>query len=279
MVWAVKFGAQVVQASASGVLVLGALLDRPPLVLVYAGAALVAGESGFSLSIRSAMTPKLAGPGLLPSALALNQVLFHTTLIVGPAIGGVVIDQVGLELAYADRPRVVRGDDRRLSDDASAVPGAVRRRRRRAERCADRCPRVRLGARRPPSGSGGAVGGGSVGRGHRRLRPGRRDTLDRGDVPGGRRCRGRRVGGVPGDDPPDQPARLAPGEDVGDDILVVTGGPRLGDVEAGVVAAITTPATSVVLGGAMCLAGSSFSRLPCRTSCASARRAETRVAV
>ena len=54
---------------------------------------------------------------------------------------------------------------------------------------------------------------------------------------------------------------------------------RLGDVEAGVVAAITTPATSVVLGGAMCLAGSSFSRLPCRTSCASARRAETRVAV
>jgi hypothetical protein len=38
-------------------------------------------------------------------------------------------------------------------------------------------------------------------------------------------------------------------------ILVVTGGPRLGDVEAGVVAAIFTPTVSVVSGGLLCVVG------------------------
>jgi MFS family permease len=38
-------------------------------------------------------------------------------------------------------------------------------------------------------------------------------------------------------------------------LVVVTGGPRLGDVEAGVVAHVTSPPASVVLGGIACLAG------------------------
>ena len=38
-------------------------------------------------------------------------------------------------------------------------------------------------------------------------------------------------------------------------IAVVTGGPRLGDVEAGVVAALTSPVTSVITGGLACMAG------------------------
>ncbi|MEY3361246.1 MAG: hypothetical protein RL531_965, partial [Actinomycetota bacterium] len=38
-------------------------------------------------------------------------------------------------------------------------------------------------------------------------------------------------------------------------ILVVTGGPRLGDVEAGVVAALASPTVSVVSGGLLCIAG------------------------
>src|SRR5206468_10715149 len=38
-------------------------------------------------------------------------------------------------------------------------------------------------------------------------------------------------------------------------ILVVTGGPRLGDLEAGLVAAAFTPAISVVSGGLACIAG------------------------
>lgn len=38
-------------------------------------------------------------------------------------------------------------------------------------------------------------------------------------------------------------------------IMVVTGGPRLGDVESGVVAALFTPTVSVVTGGVACLVG------------------------
>jgi hypothetical protein len=38
-------------------------------------------------------------------------------------------------------------------------------------------------------------------------------------------------------------------------ILVVTGGPRLGDLESGLVAAAFTPMISVVSGGLLCIAG------------------------
>jgi len=37
--------------------------------------------------------------------------------------------------------------------------------------------------------------------------------------------------------------------------LVVTSGPRLGDIESGVVAGLTTPAFSIVSGGLACIAG------------------------
>jgi hypothetical protein len=38
-------------------------------------------------------------------------------------------------------------------------------------------------------------------------------------------------------------------------LMVVTGGPRLGDVEAGVVAYLVNPVFSVVSGGVACVAG------------------------
>ena len=41
-------------------------------------------------------------------------------------------------------------------------------------------------------------------------------------------------------------------------IAVVTGGPRLGDAEAGTVAALTTPRVSVVSGGIACVAGAAL---------------------
>ena len=92
--------AQCGQALASGVLLAGALADDPPLAVVYVGAGLVAGFGGFSLAVRSSMTPNLVAGDQLASASALNQVMFHTTLIVGPAVGGIVIDQLGLAWAY-----------------------------------------------------------------------------------------------------------------------------------------------------------------------------------
>ena len=86
--------------ASSGVLLAGAAAGEPPLAVVYLGAALVSLFSGFSLSARSSMLPNLVPSKLLPSALSLNQAMFSTTLIVGPAVGGVIIDEVGLAWAY-----------------------------------------------------------------------------------------------------------------------------------------------------------------------------------
>ena len=88
------------QAAGSALLLSGAMAGEPPLALVYAGAAIVAGFGGFSLSVRSSMTPNLVPNDQLPAALSLNQVMWNTSLIVGPLVGGVVIDQAGFTWAY-----------------------------------------------------------------------------------------------------------------------------------------------------------------------------------
>jgi predicted MFS family arabinose efflux permease len=92
--------AQMGQAAASGLLLAGAFLTPTPLWLVYVGAGLVAGLSGFSLATRSAMTPSLVPEDRLPSALALNQVMWNTAQIVGPALGGVIVGTLGYRWAY-----------------------------------------------------------------------------------------------------------------------------------------------------------------------------------
>ena len=92
--------AEIAQAFAAGLLLLGALASSTPLVLVYLPAGLVAGLSGFSLATRSAMTPSLVPADRLPSALALNQVMWNTAQIVGPAMGGLIVAQFGFAWAY-----------------------------------------------------------------------------------------------------------------------------------------------------------------------------------
>ena len=87
-------------AVASGLLLLGAVVGHPPLALVYVGAGLVAGFSGLSISTRAAMTPNLVPPDQLASANSLNQAMWNSSLIVGPAVGGVLISQAGLSWAY-----------------------------------------------------------------------------------------------------------------------------------------------------------------------------------
>jgi MFS family permease len=46
------------------------------------------------------MTPTLVPRERLPSALALNQVMYQTALIVGPAVGGLIVASAGLAWAY-----------------------------------------------------------------------------------------------------------------------------------------------------------------------------------
>ncbi|MGQ0805534.1 MAG: MFS transporter [Actinomycetota bacterium] len=88
------------QAVASFVLLLGALSGDPPLVLVYVAAGLSGGLAGFSLSTRSATTPNTVPASQLSPALALNQVMWQTCQIVGPALGGLIVGSIGLSWAY-----------------------------------------------------------------------------------------------------------------------------------------------------------------------------------
>jgi MFS family permease len=84
----------------SALLVVGALVHHPSLWYLYAVAGLQAGLSGINSPTRSAAVPNLVPRQQLPAALALNQVMFNTTLIVGPAVGGVILARLGLAWAY-----------------------------------------------------------------------------------------------------------------------------------------------------------------------------------
>jgi MFS family permease len=93
-------GCQVGFMIASGTLFIGALAGDPPIWIVYAAVGLISGVSAVDSSVRQAMTPRLVGRGLLPAALALNQVVWNGTALIGPAIAGVVIERFGLSWAY-----------------------------------------------------------------------------------------------------------------------------------------------------------------------------------
>ncbi|MCA1838790.1 MAG: MFS transporter [Actinomycetota bacterium] len=87
-------------ATSTALLVAAAFMHKTPVLLIYAAAGLSAGFSGLSGPTRSAILPNLVDKDKISSALALNQVMWNTTMLVGPAIAGVVIAQFGLRVAY-----------------------------------------------------------------------------------------------------------------------------------------------------------------------------------
>lgn len=93
-------GAQVAHTVSSGILLAGAIQGHPPVWLIYLASALHAFVSSVDTPTRSAMTPRLVGKELMPSAVALNQVLWQTVGIVGSAVGGLLIAKVGFGAAY-----------------------------------------------------------------------------------------------------------------------------------------------------------------------------------
>src|SRR3954454_7697841 len=84
----------------SATLLLGAIAGDPPLWLIYIAIAIIAGVSAIDAAVRSAMTPRLIGRELPPSAAALNQLVWQMTALVGPAVAGVVVAKAGLSWAY-----------------------------------------------------------------------------------------------------------------------------------------------------------------------------------
>jgi MFS family permease len=87
--------------AATGILFVGgAIAGEPPLWLLYATAALQSALTGLDAPARIAAIPNLVPREQLSSALALNQVLFQVSDIAGPALGGLIIANLGLVWAY-----------------------------------------------------------------------------------------------------------------------------------------------------------------------------------
>ena len=81
--------------ASTGALAGVALVDAPPLWAIYALVATASAFGALDQPARSAMIPSLVGPAKLPAAMALRQVAFQTTHIVGPAVGGALIAAFG----------------------------------------------------------------------------------------------------------------------------------------------------------------------------------------
>ncbi len=92
--------AQVALGLSSAILLGAAFAKHPPLVLLYAAAALNGGFVAVAMPTRSAMTPNLVPVEMLATAAAINQVMWNVAAIVGPALGGLLVARFGLTWAY-----------------------------------------------------------------------------------------------------------------------------------------------------------------------------------
>jgi MFS family permease len=87
-------------AACSAVLTVGAFAHWNTVAYLYAVAAVSSGFGAVDQPARSAIIPNLVPRQHLASAIALNVAGFTSTLIVGPAVGGVVLATAGLGVAY-----------------------------------------------------------------------------------------------------------------------------------------------------------------------------------
>jgi MFS family permease len=82
-------------------LVAGAVWGSPPVVAIYLVVALATGIQAVDSPSRTAIIPNVVRRERLPGALSLNFAAFQTSLIAGPALGGLVIARASLPVAYA----------------------------------------------------------------------------------------------------------------------------------------------------------------------------------
>jgi MFS family permease len=91
---------QIGLVACSALLALLTLRGDPPVPLLYALGALLAGFGAVQNVTRSAIVPNLVAPERLRSALALNFGLYQLTMVLGPGLGGVLIGALGVGAAY-----------------------------------------------------------------------------------------------------------------------------------------------------------------------------------
>jgi MFS family permease len=87
-------------AVTSALLAYLALSGTPPIAALIAIAFVAAALGAVDSATRSSSIARLVPAERLPSAIGLNQLVFNTTSVIGPAIGGVILGTVGLAPAY-----------------------------------------------------------------------------------------------------------------------------------------------------------------------------------
>ncbi len=87
-------------AAVSVSLALATQLGVATLPLLYGLTAVGAALTALDGPARQAMIPSLVGRKRIPAAMALNQVLFQVSIVLGPAVGGFIIAALGLGAAY-----------------------------------------------------------------------------------------------------------------------------------------------------------------------------------
>jgi MFS family permease len=92
--------AQVAMMATSLALAAVTFAGSPSLTAIYALTALASVFNAVDRPARSAMIPAMVAPGKIAAALALRQVVFQVTQIVGPLVGGLLIAGVGIGWAY-----------------------------------------------------------------------------------------------------------------------------------------------------------------------------------
>jgi MFS family permease len=92
--------AQLPLMATSAGLALNAMSSSPKVWVIYVLTALAAAFSGLDSPTRAAATPMLVERARLPSALALNQLIMQTGLVVGPTIAGLIIAAFNESAAY-----------------------------------------------------------------------------------------------------------------------------------------------------------------------------------
>jgi MFS family permease len=80
-------------------LLVGAL-GHPPVFFVFIVVAAAASVAALDSPTRTAIIPNLVSPERLTGAMSVNIAMFQTTLVAGPALGGIVIAHLGLAGAY-----------------------------------------------------------------------------------------------------------------------------------------------------------------------------------
>jgi MFS family permease len=92
---------QLALVAVSATLAAAAIAGEPPIWILYVLAAALAGASAVERVVEAAIVPNTVPPELLRGALSLTYGLFSLTLVVGPAVGGLLIAAFGISVPYA----------------------------------------------------------------------------------------------------------------------------------------------------------------------------------